>query len=106
MVALDRPTVRAFGREESLKPGMLLTVGIEAQARTSPAVPELAIVGDRFHTKPLRRFLQSVDRYQVLGLSRGRFQVFEGNRNRLEELKPMAGGVEDKPTLKLAANNG
>jgi len=61
--------------------------------RLQRTLPELAIVGDSFHTKPLRRFLQSVDRYQVLGLSRGRFQVFEGNRDRLEELKPMAGAA-------------
>ena len=56
-------------------------------------VPELAVVADSFHTKPLRRFLQSVDRYQVLGLSRGRFQVFEGDRNTLDEIAPTAGGA-------------
>jgi len=38
-------------RDLALKPGMLLTVAIEAAARTAPAVPELAVVGqgeDRF----------------------------------------------------------
>ncbi|SNS18533.1 membrane fusion protein, multidrug efflux system [Sphingomonas laterariae] len=38
-------------RDLALKPGMLLTVAIEAKARTAPAVPELAVVGqgaDRF----------------------------------------------------------
>lgn len=60
--------------------------------RLQRTVPELAVVADSFHTKPLRRFLQSVDRYQVLGLSRGRFQVFEGDRNTLDEIKPAAGG--------------
>jgi membrane fusion protein (multidrug efflux system) len=41
-------TVRAVlpNGDKRLKPGMLLTVTIEAQARTSPAVPELAIVGE------------------------------------------------------------
>lgn len=37
--------------DRMLKPGMLLTVAIEAAARTAPAVPELAVVGqgsDRF----------------------------------------------------------
>lgn len=37
--------------DRALKPGMLLTVAIEAAARTAPAVPELAVVGlgsDRF----------------------------------------------------------
>jgi len=41
-------TVRAIlpNGDRRLKPGMLLTVGIESAARTRPAVPELAIVGD------------------------------------------------------------
>lgn len=52
------------------------------------AVPELAVVADTFHTKPLRRFLQSMDRYQVLSLSRGAFRLFEGNRDALDELPP------------------
>ncbi|RHW17808.1 efflux RND transporter periplasmic adaptor subunit [Sphingomonas gilva] len=41
-------TVRAIlpNIDRKLKPGMLLTVGIESAARTSPAVPELAIVGE------------------------------------------------------------
>jgi len=59
--------------------------------RLQQTVPELAIVADSFHIKPLRRFLQSVDRYQVLGLSRSRFQLFEGNRNRLDEIEPAEG---------------
>ena len=32
------------------------------------SVGELTVVADSFHTKPLRHFLQSVGRYQVLGL--------------------------------------
>ena len=51
-------------------------------------VPELAIVADSFHTKPLRRFLQSGDRYQVLGLSLHKIQLFEGDRNVLDEIEP------------------
>ena len=54
-------------------------------------VPELAIVTDSFHTKPLRRFLQSVDRYQILGLSLGKIQIFEGNRDVLDEIDPAPG---------------
>lgn len=49
-------------------------------------VPELAIAADSFHTKPLRRYLQSVDRYQVLGLSRHDIRLFEGNRHTLSEI--------------------
>jgi len=56
--------------------------------RLQRAVPELAIVADSFHTKPLMRILQSADRYQVLGLSRQEFRLFEGNRDVLDEVEP------------------
>jgi hypothetical protein len=49
-------------------------------------VAELAVVGDSFHTKPLRQFLQSVERYQVLCLSLGKVQLFEGDRNALDPI--------------------
>ncbi len=49
-------------------------------------VAELAVVSDSFHTKPLRRMLQSVDRYQVLGLSLSKIRLFEGDRNALNEI--------------------
>ncbi len=51
-------------------------------------VAELAVVADSFHTKPLRRFLQSVRRYQLLGLSLNKVQLFEGDRNTLDEIDP------------------
>jgi hypothetical protein len=46
----------------------------------------LAIVADSFHTKPLRKYLQSTDRYHLLGLSRHKFTLFEGNRHSLNEI--------------------
>jgi hypothetical protein len=49
---------------------------------------ELAVVADSFHINPLRRFLQSVGRYQVLGLSLQKIQLFEGNRDTLDEIDP------------------
>ncbi len=54
-------------------------------------VPELAVVADSFHTKPLHRFLQSVGRYQVLGLSLHKIQLFEGSRDVLDEIEPAPG---------------
>jgi hypothetical protein len=51
-------------------------------------VPNLAIVADSFHIKPLIRILQSVDRYQVLGLTRKGFKLFEGNRDVLDRIEP------------------
>ena len=58
--------------------------------RLQRPVAEQAIVADSFHTKPLRHYLQSADRFQVLGLSRSRMQLFEGNRDTLDELEPGA----------------
>jgi hypothetical protein len=54
-------------------------------------VVELAVAADSFHTKPLRRFLQSAGRYQVLGLSLHKIQIFEGNRDALDEIDPAPG---------------
>jgi hypothetical protein len=54
--------------------------------RLQRPLPDLAIVADSFHLKPLRRFLQSVDRYQVLGLSSQVVRLFEGNRDALDEI--------------------
>lgn len=54
-------------------------------------VEELVVVANSFHTKPLRRFLQSVDRYQVLGLSLHAIRLFEGNRHGLAEVDLIPG---------------
>jgi hypothetical protein len=59
--------------------------------RLQRPVAELAVVADSFHTKPLRRFLQSVAHYQVLGLSLKKIQLFEGNRDALDEIDPAPG---------------
>ncbi len=55
------------------------------------SVAELAVAADSFHTKPLRRSLQSVDRYQILGLTRHEIHLYEGNRDALDEIELAAG---------------
>ena len=55
--------------------------------RLQQSVPELAIVADSFHKKPLIRILQSLDRFHVLGLSRQKIRFFEGNRHVLDEIE-------------------
>lgn len=60
--------------------------------RLQRPVPERTVVADSFHTKPLLRIMQSADRYQVLGLSRGEIRLFEGNRDALDEIE-LAEGV-------------
>lgn len=62
--------------------------GLFRTYRLQRPVTELAVVADSFHVKPLRRYLQSTDRYQVLQLSRGRFRLFEGARDTLYEIDP------------------
>jgi Bacterial archaeo-eukaryotic release factor family 3 len=60
--------------------------------RLQRPVPELVVVADTFHLKPLMRILQSADRYHVLGLSRGEIKLFEGNRDVLDPID-LAQGV-------------
>jgi hypothetical protein len=49
-------------------------------------------VADSFHTKPLRRYLQTTGRYQILGLSLEKIQIFEGSRDAIDEIG-LASGV-------------
>ncbi len=57
----------------------------------SVSVEEMAMVADSFHTKPLMQYLQSTDRYHVLGLSLHDIRLFEGNRHSLAEIELLPG---------------
>ncbi len=57
--------------------------------RLRRSVAELAVVANSFHLKPLRRFLQYVGRYQILGLSLNKIQLFEGDLGTLEKIEPV-----------------
>jgi Bacterial archaeo-eukaryotic release factor family 3 len=70
---------------------VLATSDIFKVYRLQRPVPELAVVADSFHTKPLLRILQSADRYQILGLNRQEVRLFEGNRDALDEIDPAPG---------------
>ena len=61
--------------------------GIFRVYRLSRPVPELAIVAQSFHLKPLLRILQSSDRYHVLGLNREGATLYEGNRDALHKVE-------------------
>ena len=52
------------------------------------AVQELTVVADSFHIIPLIKAFQTVVEYQVLGLSRENFSLYQGNRFGIEEIKP------------------
>lgn len=55
--------------------------------RLQRTVPELAVVADSFHTKPMLRTLQSGDRFRVLGLERRAVSLYEGNRYGVDEVE-------------------
>ena len=48
---------------------------------------EIAVAADSFHIKPLIRFYQSVEKYQLLGLSRNEFTLYQGNRYGYQEIE-------------------
>ena len=58
--------------------------------RVQRPVPELTIVAESFHVKPLVRIVQTTDAYQVLVLDREKIALYEGNRDVLDpvELAP------------------
>ncbi len=49
-------------------------------------VQEMAIVGQRFHKKPLIRDFQGLDEYQVLAVDRQSYTLYEGNRTGFREI--------------------
>jgi len=60
--------------------------GLFRAFRLPISVSELVVVADSFHTKPIRKYLQSVDRFQVLGLSLQDYQLYEGNRHGITKI--------------------
>jgi hypothetical protein len=66
--------------------------GVFRHFETQRPLAELAVVADSFHTKPLWRLLQSLERYQVLCISRQAVRLYEGTRDALDEV-PLATGV-------------
>jgi hypothetical protein len=51
------------------------------------AVEEQVVVADSLHTKPLLQYMQSADRYHILGLSLHEIRLYEGNRYSLFEVE-------------------
>ena len=62
-------------------PGFFKIIGLHT------TVKELLIVAQNFHTKPLRQYLQTIDRYHVLDLNINNVRLFEGNRHSLVEVE-------------------
>ena len=49
-------------------------------------VPEIAIVANSFHLKPLIRVLQTLDAYHILGINRERISFYFGDRDGIREV--------------------
>ena len=49
-------------------------------------VPEIAIVAESFHLKPLLRIVQTLESYHVLGVNRERVALYGGDRDGLTEI--------------------
>lgn len=49
-------------------------------------IKEFAVVANSFHIKPLIKAFQSTERYQLLGLSRENFVLYQGNQYGFEEI--------------------
>lgn len=67
--------------------------------RLQQPVEALVMVADSFHTKPLQRILQSIDRYHVLALTLDAIHLYDGNRYSLHEIDL----PDDFPKTKEAA---
>lgn len=70
----------ATGLAILVAPGLLRIFRLERPVR------EAVVVADSFHTKPLRRLLQSADRYQVLALNLREARLYHGDRDGLDPL--------------------
>ncbi|WP_027994755.1 hypothetical protein [Simplicispira psychrophila] len=77
----------AFWNHTSEGLAVLSAPGVFRVYQLPRPVTELVVVADSFHTKPLLRITQSADHYQVLGLSRNSFKLFEGNRDSLRQVQ-------------------
>jgi hypothetical protein len=48
---------------------------------------EFTLVAENFHSAPLRHYLQSIDRYQILSVGYNKMRFFEGNSHFVEEIE-------------------
>jgi hypothetical protein len=66
---------------------VLSAPGLFRVYRLQRPMPELAIVAESFHLKPLLRIMQSADSYHILGLNRERAVLYDGNRDVLDKVE-------------------
>jgi hypothetical protein len=100
--ALLEPATRllddvSFWRHQDAGLGLLLAAGRSEILRVPIAVPELVVVGERFHLHPLTALVDADERIHVLALSQQRAQLFEADRWTIRpvEVDDLPQGVDD-----------
>lgn len=83
---------RDFWNHQRAGLAVFMSPGVFRSFRVPVELPALTIVSDTFHVKPLYRYFQERDRFQVLVLNRDDVKLFEGNRFHLDEV-PLEGKV-------------
>ncbi|MDX1683416.1 MAG: hypothetical protein R3336_09865, partial [Phycisphaeraceae bacterium] len=77
----------AFWRRQALRgTAVFASPGWLAVYRLLEEVPEIAVMADSFHVRPLIRAAQDADRFRVVCVSLEDVAVYEGNRHRIEPL--------------------
>jgi hypothetical protein len=77
----------AFHRMPTLALALFAAPGFFEYYRVPVEVPELVVIGDRFHLAPLYRMLTGDGRFFVLALSQNQVKLYEGDRHTVCEVE-------------------
>jgi hypothetical protein len=80
---LDPLSERSDGQYQMDGLALFCSADFFGEYRIPMTLPELSVVTDSFHVKPLIRFLQTNERYFVLALSQKRVSLYQGSRSSL-----------------------
>jgi hypothetical protein len=85
--SLLAPAEAGFWNYQSDGLALFLARGFFRLFRLPVELPELVVVGERFHVKPLLGLLCADQRFYVLALSQNEVRLLEGTRQRVEEVE-------------------
>ena len=93
----------SFWRHQTGGLAMFVCPGGFRHYRLSGTLPELCVVGKRFHIKPLVPLITNDGRFYVLAISKERVRVLEGTRDSIVDLDPagLPEGLADALQLDL-----
>lgn len=89
----------AFWRHQGDGLAMLRSAEVLQEFRLPMSVPDLVVVAESFHVRPLLRCLHSNERYFVLALSRNDIAVYQGSMTSLTrmEIPQLPGSLSEFP---------